>query len=132
MQQRWSATSRFLGALGKTRLPQRTVTADVATSSRLADVTAAAPFVWKDFSRFVEVAPVERGWLVLWGTFREAGRTRELAGSRTYADLRGARRRVADAAFELTHDPALVAEAVARFDHSPFAPHAALPPLDPL
>ena len=36
-------------------------------------------FTWKDFSRFVQVAPVERGWLVLWGHFRDAGRTRELS-----------------------------------------------------
>lgn len=125
-------TSRFLSSLGMTRLPQRTTRTETATSSRLAEVTAAAPFMWKDFSRFVEVAPVERGWLVLWGTFRDAGRTRELAGARTYADLPGARRRVADAAFELTRDPALVAEAVARFDRTPFAPHVAAPPLDPL
>ena len=101
-------------------------------SSRVDEVTAAAPFVWKDFSRFVEVAPVERGWLVLWGVFREAGRRRELGGSRTYASLEGARRRVADAVFELTRDPALVAEAVARFDRTPFAPHTAAPLPDPL
>jgi hypothetical protein len=94
-----------------------------APSARLEDVTAASPFVWKDFSRFVEVAPVERGWLVLWGVYRDAGRTRLLAGSQTYADLGGVRRRVADAVFELTHDPTLVAEAVARFNRTPLPPH---------
>ena len=105
---------------------------DSTPSTRLADVTAAAPFIWKDFSRFVEVAPVERGWLVLWGTFRNAGRARQLAGSRTYVDLRGARRRVADAVFELTRDPALVAEAVGRFDRTPLPPHTASPLPEPL
>src|SRR5688572_2624395 len=96
-------------------------------ATRLAEVTAMSPFAWKDFSRFVEVAPVERGWLVLWGTFRESGRTRELAGNQTYANLQVARRRVADAVFELTRDPALVAEAVLRFDRTPFPAHAPAP-----
>ena len=105
---------------------------ETETPNRVAEVTAATPFIWKDFSRFVEVAPVERGWLVLWGTFREAGRTRELAGSRTYVDLPGARRRVADAVFELTRDLALVAEAMAGFDRTPFPPHAVTPLPDPL
>ena len=101
-------------------------------TSRVDAVAAVAPFAWKDFSRFVEAAPVERGWLVLWGVYREAGRRRELAGSRTYLTLAGARRRVADAVFELTRDPALVAEAVGRFDRTPFAPHTAAPLPDPL
>lgn len=77
-------------------------------------------YVWKDFSRFVEVAPVEYGWLVLWGRYREMGRIRDLAGNRIYADLDGARRRVADSVFELTRNPALVAEALVLFDRTPF------------
>jgi hypothetical protein len=85
--------------------------------------TGRSCFVWKDFSRFVEVAPVERGWLVLWGTYRDAGRLRDRHGNRTYLDLAGARRRVADAVFELTHDPALVAEALVRFDRTRFPAH---------
>ena len=105
---------------------------DATLPTRMAEVTAASPFVWKDFSRFVEVGPVERGWLVLWGTFRESGRIRELAGSQTYADLAGARRRVGDAVFELTRDPALVAEAMLRFDRTPFPMHAPNPLPDPL
>ena len=101
-------------------------------SPRLDEVTAASPFAWKDFSRFVEVAPVERGWLVLWGTFRESGRTREMAGNQTYANLQGARHRVADAVFELTRNPALAAEAMLRFDRTPFPAHAPAPLPDPL
>jgi hypothetical protein len=82
-------------------------------------------FAWKDFSRFVQVAPVERGWLVLWGHFRHGGHTRELAGQRTYADLSGVRRRVADSVFELT-------KAMVRFDRTPFPRHIPVPLPDPL
>lgn len=78
------------------------------------------PFSWKDFSRFVDVAPVQSGWLVLWGRFLENGARRELVGNRTYLELAGARRRVADAVLELTHDPALVAEALTQFDRTRF------------
>jgi len=84
-------------------------------------------FIWKDFSRFVRVAPVERGWLVLWGHYRDAGRERDLAGQRTYADLSGARRRVADSVFELTNSSELVAEAMIRFDRTPFPVHHTRP-----
>jgi hypothetical protein len=80
-------------------------------------------FIWRDFSRFVHVAPVERGWLVIWGHFRHGGRTRDLAGQRTYADLSGARRRVADSVFELTRSSELVAESMIRFDRTPFPVH---------
>ena len=89
-------------------------------------------FTWKDFSRFVQVAPVERGWLVLWGHFRHAGRTRDLAGQRTYADLAGVRRRVADSVFELTRSSELVAEAMITFDRTPFPVHQPRPLPDPL
>jgi hypothetical protein len=91
-----------------------------------------AVFVWKDFSRFVAVSPVARGWLVLWGEYHDKGRDRKLAGQRTYVDLAGARRRVADAVFELTHDGALVAEAVTRFDRTAFPAHVAELPEEPL
>lgn len=79
-----------------------------------------SPYSWKDFSRFVDVAPVQQGWLVLWGRFHEQGARRELVGNRTYEDLQGARRRVADAVLELTRDPALVAEALTLFDRTRF------------
>ena len=89
-------------------------------------------FTWKDFSRFVQVAPVERGWLVLWGHFRHGGRTRNLTGQRTYADLDGARRRVADSVFELTRSAELVTEAMIRFDRTRFPVHMPSPLPDPL
>ena len=91
-----------------------------------------ALFIWKDFSRFVQVASVERGWLVLWGRYRDGGRTRDLTGQRTYADLSGVRRRIADSVFELTRSPELVTEAVTRFDRAAFAERARVPLPDPL
>ena len=91
-----------------------------------------AVFNWKDFSRFVQVAPVERGWLVLWGHFQQGGRARNLAGQRTYVDLAGVRRRVADSVFELTRSPELVAEAMIRFDRTPFPAHLPAPLPEPL
>ena len=96
--------------------------------------TAEARFVftWKDFSRFVQVASVERGWLVLWGHFHHGGRTRDLAGQRTYADLSGVRRRVADSVLELTKSSELVAEAMIRFDRTPFPVHIPSPLPEPL
>ena len=89
-------------------------------------------FVWRSFSRFVEVAPVDRGWLVLWGQYHDLGRRRELAGNRTYLDLSGVRRRVADSVFELTHDPSLVSEALVHFDRTTFPPHDPIPAAEPL
>jgi len=80
-------------------------------------------FVWKDYSRFVAVAPVVHGWLVFWGQYRELGQHRVRSGNRTYRDLAGARRRVADTVFELTRDPALVNEALVRFGRTAFPSH---------
>jgi hypothetical protein len=105
---------------------------------RIASLTAgpvsgsAFSWIWKDFSRFVEVAPVDRGWLVLWGRYLDRGKTRQLAGQRTYTDLAGARRRVADSVHELTGDEALVAEAIVQFDRARFPDHTPAPPTDPL
>jgi hypothetical protein len=89
-------------------------------------------FTWKDFSRFVHVAPVERGWLVLWGHYHHGGRIRDLAGQRTYADFSGVRRRVADSVYELTRSSELVTEAVIRFDRTPFPVHLPSPLPDSL
>lgn len=75
-------------------------------------------FSWKDHSRFVEVAPVSSGWLVLWGRYHDMGRGRELVGNQIYLDLSGVRRRLADSVFELTHDHGLVAEAIVLFDRA--------------
>jgi hypothetical protein len=97
-----------------------------------ADPAIRRVFTWKDFSRFVEVAPVERGWLVLWGHYRDGGRTRDLAGQRTYVDLDGVRRRIADSVLELTKNPELVAEALSRFERMAFAEQKPTPLPNPL
>ena len=78
-------------------------------------------FTWKDYSRFVEIAPVSSGWLVLWGRYIDMGRGRELVGNQIYIDLSGVRRRLADSVFELTRDYALVTEALVLFDRASFA-----------
>jgi hypothetical protein len=82
------------------------------------DASPLIAFEWQDYGRFVRAAPVEQGWFVYWGHHRDQGRTRLVAGSRTYANWRGARRRVADVVLELTGKEALVADALARFDRS--------------
>jgi hypothetical protein len=86
------------------------------------DPSPAGPaFTWQDYGRFVQAGPVEQGWLVFWGHHRDQGLTRVVAGNRTYVELEGARRRVADAVLELTRDEALVAEALVRFDRTRFS-----------
>lgn len=77
-----------------------------------------AAFAWIDYGRFVEVYPVRTGWLVLWGRYEELGRRKILDGNRTYPNLDGARRRLADAVLELTGKPRLAAEAVAMLDRA--------------
>lgn len=90
-------------------------------------------FVWKDFSRFVELHAVKTGWLVLWGHYTEAGRRKILAGNRTYADLGGARRRLIDAVRELTGEQRLAMEALVLLDRAELpVEHSSLLPPEPL
>ena len=91
-----------------------------------------APFVWQDFSRFVEVHPVATGWLVLWGHHEQAGARKVLHGNRTYPTLAGARQRVADAAHQLVRRPDAVADVLVRFDRFPFPDHRPADLPDPL
>ena len=102
------------------------------TGNKVTHANEESGFVWKDFSRYVEVHPVRTGWLVVWGRYTDAGAKKHIAGNRTYADLAAARRRVADAAMELTHKPSLVHEALLRFDRFPFPQHEPLDRPDPL
>jgi hypothetical protein len=94
------------------------------------DIAASGTWIWKDHSRFVQVAPVQHGWLVIWGRFLGRDGARVLAGNRIYVDLDGARRRVADAVFELTRDPALVSEALVRFDRAVLPLHRGFAPVE--
>jgi hypothetical protein len=73
-------------------------------------------FAWNDGGRFVEVFPVQTGWLVMWGSVGETGHRMAL-GNRIYCDLSGVRRRIVAAVFELTADRSAVAAAVVQFDN---------------
>jgi len=84
-------------------------------------------FDWKDHSRFVELHVVRTGWLVLWGHYEDLGRRKILAGNRTYPEIAGVRRRLADAVLELTHKPSLAAEALLMFDRTPLPDHHPAP-----
>ena len=97
-----------------------------------ADAAKSAGFRWIDQGRFVEVHPVATGWLVLWGRYADLGRTRMLDGNRTYRDLLGVRRRVADAVLSLTGNHSLVVEAVQLFDRFPFGEHGTAELPEPL
>lgn len=101
--------------------------------ARIAALPAEAfAFVWKDFSRYVEVHPVQTGWLVVWGRYADQGKRTLLLGNRTYPTLDGARRRFADAALELTRNPHLVADGLKLFDRHPFPERAPVALPDPL
>ncbi|MBA3642956.1 MAG: hypothetical protein H0W59_02665 [Chloroflexia bacterium] len=80
-------------------------------------------FVWKSYSRFVELYPVRTGWLVLWGRYEELGAKTWLNGSRIYPDFAGARRRIADAVMELTRRPALADEALILLSRAALPDH---------
>ncbi|HYO30846.1 MAG TPA: hypothetical protein VER37_09755 [Thermomicrobiales bacterium] len=89
-------------------------------------------FAWKSFARFVEVYPVETGWLTLWGRYEQQGAVRRLVGQRVYADLAGVRSRLEDAVLELTGRRSLVMEALVLFDRHRFPSHVAEPLPEPL
>jgi hypothetical protein len=90
--------------------------------------TERGSFVWTDSGRFVEVHPVTTGWLVVWGHYEDFGTIRVDEGNATYASLAGARRRLADAALELTRSPQVATDAMVLFDYHHFPSHdAAIP-----
>jgi hypothetical protein len=80
-------------------------------------------FVWKDHSRFVEVRAVYTGWLVVWGRYADFGSIRTTEGSAVYGAVSDARRRVADAAMDITGSRASASEASQMFDLFPFPEH---------
>jgi hypothetical protein len=87
--------------------------------------TGRGSFIWNDHGRFVEVHPVRTGWLVVWGHYEDLGAIRINEGNATYTSLAGARRRVADAALELTRSPQTAADATKLFDFHAFPEHRA-------
>ncbi len=73
-------------------------------------------YEWKDHSRFVEIYPVSRGWLVLWGTYEEMGAVRSLAGSRIYINGDAVRRRMAREIVRFTRNPVDARDALRLLD----------------
>ena len=59
-------------------------------------------YQWLDHSRYVEVLPVQTGWLVNWGLYKELGRIKLIYGTRTYRDEAGVRRRLAASVIAFT------------------------------
>ncbi|MGI8475364.1 MAG: hypothetical protein ACR2OO_03195 [Thermomicrobiales bacterium] len=73
-------------------------------------------YEWKDHSRYVEVIPVQTGWLTVWGKYEDLGETKHVHGTRTYRDIAGVRRRIADVILDFTRKPSEVRDALMLFD----------------
>ncbi len=73
-------------------------------------------YQWLDHSRYVEVLPVQTGWLVNWGLYKELGRIKLIYGSRTYRDESGVRRRLAASIIGFTKKPADARDALMLLD----------------
>lgn len=85
-------------------------------------------FIWHDHGRFIEVHPVETGWLVVWGHYEDLGAVRIDEGNAMYRTRNGVRRRVTDAALELTRSPQAATDATKLYDLHTFPEHrGALP-----
>lgn len=85
--------------------------------------TAPNAFVWNDHGRFVEVHPIRLGWLVIWGRHEDLGSIRIQEGNAQYRSLDGARRRLVDAALEVTRSHRAAADAARMFDFFAFPEH---------
>ena len=85
-------------------------------------------FIWNDHGRFVEVHPIETGWLVVWGHYEDLGAVRIDEGNAMYRTLEGVRRRVTDAALELTRSPQAATDATKLFDLHTFPEHETVLP----
>jgi hypothetical protein len=73
-------------------------------------------YAWYDHSRYVEIVPVQSGWLVLWGHYEELGAKKFIHGTRVYRDEGGVRRRLADAVSEFTGKPSEAQDALTLLD----------------
>lgn len=92
--------------------------------------TVTAPvYEWKDHSRYVEIIPVQTGWLVNWGLYEQMGAIKHIYGTRTYRDEAGARRRLADAVIEFTKRPGDAQDALALLDRRGGLPNLRPAPL---
>jgi hypothetical protein len=96
--------------------------------------TVTAPvYEWKDHSRYVEVIPVQSGWLVNWGHYEEMGAKKFIHGTRIYRDEAGVRRRLADAVMAFTNKPSEARDALTLLDRrGGLPPHRPAPLKEPL
>jgi hypothetical protein len=89
-------------------------------------------FEWKDYSRFVAIYAVERGWLVVWGKYEGLGARKLVYGQQTYRDLAGVKRRLAMSVVELTADPRNIDEALWLLERRGLPDHQAKELPEPL
>jgi hypothetical protein len=90
-------------------------------------------YEWKDHSRYVEVTPVQTGWLVNWGHYEDWGAKKFIHGTRVYRDEAGVRRRLADAVIEFTKKPSEAQDALTLLDRQGGLPkHRPAPLKEPL
>lgn len=98
---------------------------DVAEQQSQKATPTPSAFIWNDHGRFVEVHPIRMGWIVVWGHYEDFGEIRIDEGNAMYRSLDGARRRLVDAALELTRSPQAAVDAAQLFDFFSFPEHEA-------
>jgi hypothetical protein len=86
-----------------------------------------ALYEWKDHSRFVEVTPVQTGWLIVWGHYEDLGSIKRIHGARVYRDLTGVRRRLADIVTDFTKKPQEAVDALMEFERLNLPTHTPAP-----
>ena len=84
-------------------------------------------YEWKDHSRYVEVMPVQTGWLIVWGLYERQGAVKHVYGNRVYRDLAGVRRRLADIVMEFTKKHQEAADALMEFERLKLPTHTPAP-----
>jgi hypothetical protein len=84
-------------------------------------------YAWRDHSRYVELVPVQTGWLVLWGLYEEQGAVKHIYGQRVYRNLEGVRRRLADQVIAFTGKPAEARDALALLARQGLPEHRPAP-----
>ena len=86
-----------------------------------------ALYEWKDHSRYVEVMPVQTGWLIVWGLYEDQGKIKLIYGNRVYRDLDGVRRRLADVVTQFTKKRQEAADALMEFERLYLPAHTPAP-----
>jgi hypothetical protein len=86
-----------------------------------------ALYKWFDHSRYVEITPVQTGWLIIWGLYENLGAVKHVYGTRVYRDLAGVRRRLADVVKEFTKSNQEAAGALMEFERLNLPKHTPAP-----